>query len=323
MVLGCLYDDAQSGGNGISFAGIDGVSLETIANLASRNIVVVNVTELGEQHVQLRPGSYSLQSAVVLSEPVEAFRCVSGLPPLKLPKLYHLMRMQEQGFERRDGEPPPLEPAAPLLCLGDLRKPISYFAALACREDIWTKGVGQILHSKSDGYYRCLLTLPADKLQRVLLAIEDKQDSWFVEQLKVDGHEPDDHAEALQDANADEEAPFVGDAVALALHVAPVVPGSQWIRCNVDLGEGTRIQRIWFDNCTGGSGHRRGFTNCGVHGCIKYRPVYGDRLEFAVAMYLWLQDAFDREYDRSDHLRFWPADEAVHAAMPSARLFDF
>ena len=323
MVLGLLFDDAQSGGDGLRFSGMDGPRWETIANLASRNIVAVNESEFGEQHLQLKPGSYSLQSAVVLSGPVEAFRSLSGLPPLKLPKLYHLMRMQEQGFERMGVLPPPLEPAARLLCLCDLRKPISYFAALACREDIWAKGVGHILHTKTDGYYRCLLTLPADKVQHGLLAIEDKQDAYFVEQLKLEGQEHDADVEAIQDGNADAVALLaLGDVDALVLQ-APVVPGSQWVRCAVDFGEGTRVQKIWFDNCTGGSGTRRGFTNCPVHGCIKYKDVYADRLEYAVAMYLWLQEAMTTDCDRFDHLRFWPTDVDVHAAKMSARLVNF
>ena len=114
----------------------------------------------------------------------------------------------------------------------------------------------------------------------------------------------------------------LGDAGVLDLQ-APVVQGSQWRRCTVDMGEGTRIQGIWFDNCTGGSGHRRGFTNCVTHGCIKYKDVYADRLEIVVAMNLWQQEALNSGIDRYDHLRFWPQAIAVRAALPNARLVAF
>ena len=111
------------------------------------------------------------------------------------------------------------------------------------------------MHTKTDGYYRCLLTLPADKLQHVLLAIEDKQDAYFVEQLKLEGREQHSDVEAIQDGNADAVAIVaLGDVGALVLQ-APVVPGSQWVRCTVDLGEGTRVQKTWFDNCIGAPGH--------------------------------------------------------------------
>ena len=104
--------------------------------------------------------------------------------------------------------------------------------------------------------------------------------------------------------------------------VAPVVVGAEFVRCWVSLG-GDRRYKVYFDNCTGGSGKRRGFSNCTNHGCIIYRPTYGSRLEFATAMFLWHEHAFDNVINRGEHLRFWPATEQVQVAMASASLQNF
>ena len=210
----------------------------------------------------------------------------------------------------------------PLRTQLSLSRPLSYFVALRSRQQIFAKIDGPIEHKRSDHYCRCLLQLPAAQLQHVLADMEGKSDQWYKEHLCIE--DVGDDADQLDDGVGDS-----GQAALLALPepdlpgvFAPIVAGAEWVRCWVSLG-GDRRYKVYFDNCTGGSGHRRGFSNCSHHGCIIYRPTYGSRLEFAVAMCLWHEHAFENEILRADHLRFWPAEEHVQNAMPSARLENF
>ena len=97
-----------------------------------------------------------------------------------------------------------------------------------------------------------------------------------------------------------------------------------WARSLVDLGPGTHVFKVWFDNCTGGSGRRRGFTVCGPHSCIKYHQIYGTPKEFFVAMALWQQRGLDDiTMDHAGHLAYWPTNNEVQASLPSLRLRPF
>eukprot|EP00972_Heterocapsa_arctica_P007490 1092612-Heterocapsa_arctica.AAC.1 len=75
---------------------------------------------------------------------------------------------------------------------------------------------------------------------------------------------------------AGEEPP--SDMLCDTMLLPPMVTGSGLRRAIVDMGEGTPICHIFFDNFTGGSVHQRGFLDCPHHGCIKYKLVYDESM---------------------------------------------
>ena len=121
---------------------------------------------------------------------------------------------------------------------------------------------------------------------------------------------------------------YVAGAIVLA-HlplVAPRVVASddEWVRCYADSDPGTDEHKVYFDNCTGGSGKRRGWTVCREHGCIKYATVFGDRLRFCTAMLIW-QGAADINPALvwSTHMAHRPTDAEIDAMVDLVRLRNF
>ena len=85
---------------------------------------------------------------------------------------------------------------------GSLTRPLSYFVALLNTEIIRGKGINRILHGGKDGYYRCLISLPAEKLALLGDALHsaDTENKWYLQQVV-------DHA------GADQAEPNVEDVV--------------------------------------------------------------------------------------------------------------
>ena len=149
-----------------------------------------------------------------------------------------------------------------------------------------------------------------------------KRNDWFAKCLKdVPGLE-DEETPEVEDGLPQLVAPCVPVDV-LASIVAPIVPIILWRRCIVDMGSGTREQKIYFDNCSGGGGAQRGFSNCMITNTIKYRPVQDTRERFCVAMYLWYERAVAGDITREAHLDYWPLDVDVDVALQTARMHDF
>jgi hypothetical protein len=117
---------------------------------------------------------------------------------------------------------------------------------------------------------------------------------------------------------------FVPEPPLLALGdvVAPAVVDELFLRCWTSKGADTLRLKVWFDNCSGGV-KQRAFTNCPVHGCIKYIPVLDTRLRTCAALWLWRTHADNHECTRSGHLSWFPTDEVVDAALDTFVLEPF
>ena len=142
---------------------------------------------------------------------------------------------------------------------------------------------------------------------------------------------------ALKDDGGESSDSDPGDAPPRALLnvpgalplLPPVVLGdrvpwhmTEWRRCWVTYLD-TNI-KVWFDNCCGAGGIRRGWSNCSTHRCGNIRPVVGSRDFFVCAMALWHRHGYgDAGMTRADHMGFWPEHDAIVAALPVCTFENF
>lgn len=294
------------------------ISAASLARLRERSVVHVSIDESGRDVVMFAREAVTSCPFSNWTNPVQAFRCASDEPVLKLPKLYHAIRLQEDGWQPAFGRLQDVvcdDDGADLRYKAEITKPASYFAALSSRAQIFQKGVPSISHNMTDGYYRCLILASAAKLQHVLANMAGKDDAWFVESLKS---ATSANVLAIEDMPGDQ-----ADVDALSAITDGIAPymlpedtlGGDWCRCIAALTPDGPAHKIWFDNCSSASGKKRGFTNCAVHGCIKYKHTEGSFREFLTAMCLWHAHCDGRELTREQHLQYWPSADEVQTSV--------
>ena len=177
----------------------------------------------------------------------------------------------------------------PHLCSVNFAKPKSYFAVMLAAPAIIEKGVPSIRYDQSDGYYRCLLRLPAEKLKRMLadLAKEPRTDRFSKQLVIEDGG---DELEPVSDEEVG-EPPLPLPDLAIEAGLAPIIPqvavSDSWARCIARHG-GHEVLRVYFASASEASGAARGWSTCARHDCRRYRPCgnYPDRLQFVAEMAL-------------------------------------
>ena len=138
--------------------------------------------EFGETMIALRPEALKFEALVGVFNPKLVHRVFSQIPPWKRTKLQLVMELVQEGFE--PGAPvSSLHQDSRLVVSTSWSRPLTYFAALACRLDIWQKVDTGIAHDQVDYYYRCLLFLEGSALAKVMEKSAGKGDSWFKAQL--------------------------------------------------------------------------------------------------------------------------------------------
>jgi hypothetical protein len=197
--------------------------------------------------------------------------------------------------------------------------------------------VTEICHGRPDHYYRCLLLLNVADLVPVLadMAAQGHNDSWFESRLKAIGCiqlELQDDEDINIGSGQEDELPglslqdlgssIVGDDIIIPQFVKPVVHS----RVKIDTGEGTPAYKVYFDNFSrqGNScSNQRGFIDCHLHSCIKYRVIVDETVEYYCARaYLWMQNAAAFG-TKASHLAWEATDADIVQVMPSLRLTPF
>jgi hypothetical protein len=300
-----------------------GFSLETIEAARECGVLSVGPLSSGDLQVALNPGGITWASAILLRDPLPLRECgldAKHMSRSKLDLIYELLR---SGWAHAAA----LEDWSPeSACTFDLNvaRPLSYFAALVGRDAIVAKGCSYIGHRFRDGYYRCLLFLPAAKLVPILADLTcERPNEWFQKQL-VDS-EPlalEAGRVAIEAAPAPPEPlpDMPHDAGILAL----VVEAASLSRCIVDAGDGSLQLQVYFDNSTHQSGQQRGWVVCCHHlNCIRYRFVGArDRRAFCADMYAW-HESGPSFLDKQAHLSE-PADPTViDVVAATIRIEDF
>jgi len=323
----CLSQLVWKGGMDaeVPISSLGGVCAATLGKCMELGLVDSRTDEFLEQQVAINSRSV-LQTpifALVDSTPVHRIALYGKL--WKLPKVYLMVRLHEVGWTA--GEPTdPFELTSPFAYHAKVSRPIMYFVALILAADIFDKGVESIKHNGTHLYYSVLVHSPADKIMGLLARLEGEPNA-----VKTELHELEDESESdSSDSDIDRRRrcaranPDPHAGLAIVPHVDDRVPwwNSEWRRTVVTIGAETA--KVYFDNESAGSGRRRGWCDCSLHGCGCIRPVRESRNFFAVWCFLWkAHGATDPHMTRSQHLKFSPSDEAVRAAMPSATFADF
>ena len=236
--------------------------------------------------------------------------------------------LRSQGWESSREALEPWSIDDPLHYLMDLKRPVSYFAALLSRSSILEKGVASIRHDASDGYYRCLIHVDGPRLLEILDAStqQARSDDWFKALLVA-------NAEISGNASGDE----VDDEAVLALppplehmaHAGGIIPvetvSDLWIRC-IARRPGHEDLKIYFDGASGGDGRQRGWAYHPGNDIRLYRHCdhFASREHFAAWMALWHSaGVLDVCNTRESHFNYLPLPDDVAALARSIVLVQF
>lgn len=313
----------------VCFDDINDIHWSALERLKSVGAIDIRIDEILRSMVSVVKAGVNFAPLYGLKDHMLAFRFVEDRSALKSSKVYHMVRLHEEGWRPGQVEND-FRPGRPQLYNQNLKAPCSYFRALRECAMIFQKGALVIKHRQKDGYYQVLLKVGADKLQATLLAIENL-DAGAIKQAIIDAggdaedeepEEPDQLCPGSPGSNR--LALLGGDLPALPPAVQPVaIPwrDSDFRRCRVLLGR-TDI-KVYFDNMS--TGVRRGWADCKTHRCGCIRVIKDlDRNRFAVAMALWHRYGFNKTaMTRVEHLAFWPAVSDIEANLPNAQFIEF
>ena len=204
-------------------------------------------------------------------------------------------------------------------------KSTSYYACLLQRDNIFKKGLTGILHSRTDNYYKCLLLLDADRLMKFLTEHDAcPGDQTCRDMLKdVDADDSDDNTDHVQPIEMLEPATRllpVEDG-----HVDHELQVDTWMRkIIIDNRDPNITLKVHFDGSSHSSGIQRGWANCDVHQCIRYRQIdrSEDQLDFCAEMYMWFKKRHDY-HDKPQHLDYVPSRAEIDLARQHITLRDF
>ena len=323
-VLGLLNERGAQNAR-VRFDSLANVNANTISELVKFGVLTLGVSEFGEQTVAIRPEAVTDVPAYGVRSPIPAYRVITSLPSKKHPKGLLLFRLHELGWLPEAGSTE-YTPDAAMLYKPGFSQPLSYFRSLYEASLIFGKGVPKIMYGKSDYYYKCLLDVDGPKLMPLLDGLEEQADEWLRNRyralvpVKNKGDDGDGSSDGSGgdggDAGGGAIVPVGGLGGILEPVVADRIPWwqTEWQRCWVTLNG--QSCKVWFDNCCGANGIRRGWANCGTHRCGKLKPVVEDRDYFACALALWRNHGFGNDaMSRAEHMAFWPTDADIRAAI--------
>jgi hypothetical protein len=309
----------------IPFTAIDGIHSDVVQDLAERGVVVLRQDEFLDVHVSLNPYMLVPISIPAVGAAVPLSRDVLAAQPCKLPKVYYMFRLREEGW--LPGPAKVFVQNGPQLYIESLDRPLSYFIALHTSSRIFQKGATEIRHREKHVYYKILLQVRADKLLAVLADYDNSPGDQLAPRIQacLEENAPDVDEREGDDDPPVEPFPLMDAAPnSLPSLLAPIVPWweTQWRRTYAQLGQ-TRV-KVWFDNACANSGLRRGWSNCSVHGCGRIRTVWGTRNEFATAQVLWARFGEENPHiSKQEHLAWKPSMESVQDALPHVTFDDF
>ena len=325
---------AKKGQQRLPFAELRGVHVTTLRRLAHHGALLLSEDEFGETFIVLNHGAIGWSYAMTVGCPLQMCHVPSTEPALKRSKLDLVLALTMDGWRHSGDLPAAWEPGCHRRFCMNLRLPHSYFVALFCEQDIMQKGVDRILHGQSGQYYKMLLTLDGDSLKQALANLPEQAERPAVFQMSFDDAIMDDDQE-VPGMLPDSVPPVRPDAESSALPdadfayseqglMAPAVTLSGWSRCIVDAGAGTKQMKLFFDHGSHSSGRQRGWVDCDLHDCRRYRHVSGTQAEFSAEMYAWfINSASDGIHDRWCHLAYHPPSADVAALVDKLRFTQF
>jgi len=318
----------ESSGHSVPVARLHGVHKDTLDKLATHGTISLTEDEFGETCASMHRSATGWTLAVCLGRPLLLCQTMSDEPVLRQSKLELLCALVQDGWQHCAEPPAAWLPGKPKLFNAAMKMPLSYFAALADYTSVFAKGVSSIAHGASNLYYRALLLLEGDRLQKVIADILGRPatDVAFVEDDAHTGdvdHLLDQLGESCPGQQASDNIPDMQLGFENGELCPTVVLFQGWTRCVVDAGPGTPAVKVYFDHYTSGL-RQRGFVECGVHTCRRYRYITGTQAEFCAEMYVWHRHGSDPGVDsRWTHLEFVPTPAEVQDVMKRLRLTPF
>ena len=325
-----------NGGNGaVEMNDLYQYSAVEIEKMVMSGILASSRTIFGEPAVALNTDMIQWGVLVLLSEPCQHIRLQSQHKNMQRSKLDIILQLRSHGWrEAADQDLEIWKPGQPLLYIAGMRQPLSYFVCLLQHGAITSKGVPEIKHRQLDGYYKCLLSLPAGaELDKVLAEMDHKPNKWFLANIKdnetaaeeIGGEgQPHDEQAALEDVAEHAEAEHASAACSLLFSQ---VKSDGFSRQLVDVGSQTPQAKVYFDHFSGSgpeSHKQRGFIACAEHCCIRYRQVEetDSLLDFCCRAYIWHIKA-NNFTDKQNHLAYEPSDDEVVELRDHIRLIPF
>lgn len=301
-------------------------SKQVVERLRARGAVCVATDDFGEMTVALNASGVTFSSLVLLGQPSWLPLCFSAKGVLNRSKIDVVMELVRQGWRLEGRLVGAWSVGDPLVCDSNLSRPLSYFAVLLRRSEVADKGVQSIPHTAVDAFYRCLLLLPARKVQAMLRGGVGKSSAFYVEQLRAAGPlalQHDAHL-AIEDGLAVE-----GDAQPDGgiLPLPPLMVGElppAWTRVRAKLPCGYSL-RVYFDHFSHSSSVQRGFVNCSAHpSCIKYEFVTSapDKATFVAKIVAW-ERLGEGMSTKEEHLVAIPDQQTVATVKAQMTLEDF
>ncbi len=210
--------------------------------------VVLETDEAGRTVAAVNTRGVEWSVAYLAGSPLAVGRFRLNLPLWSTPKLEWFLRLALDAWEPADEDLVPFAPGGPKRFRGRLREPASYLACLVLHGKLFAKGVEAIPHGRPDMFYRCLLTLPAERMAAFLQEAAGQQgNAFFVGLLRDSGVEVAQVPDDVPLPFAALPAPAPGAAVAAPGEpgIAPlVVAPAGWARCHVDMGGHVQLQGL-------------------------------------------------------------------------------
>ena len=82
----------------VCFEQLRGVHADTVSLLEASGVLKMVPDDFGALTVQLDSARVRFDALSLIGSSIQAFRCTAPGPPLLLPKIYHMMRLCEEGW---------------------------------------------------------------------------------------------------------------------------------------------------------------------------------------------------------------------------------
>ena len=307
----------------VRFETLRSVPMGEIHDLVQHGLVTADEDEFGSLVLTVVRQKIEPNVMQNLGDPIHAIRNLSDQNLLKCSKIEVLGRLREQGWQHAENTGDGYEAGSPKVFQFIWSRPLSYFVALHSHLTIFAKGVRSIMHNGADSYYRCLLSLRADKLSVVLREGSEMSNEFYANALKDEGDFDDGRGLCPVPSHVNMDEQPLDMLVDMPPLLPPAASCAEWARCVVKGPDGLS-HKIWFDNCSHGSGHKRAWVNCSKHGCIKYVPIFGGYRSFCGAMHMWWRRQHELpEISKAEHLDSWPCQEDIDNASSTIELSPF
>jgi hypothetical protein len=199
----------------------------------------------------------------------------------------------------------------------------SYLTCLVTASELFEKSIPEILHGKTDGYYKALLKLTGSQLQAMLALGDDAGDSRY--KALLDGAPGSNEEGSAEEDEPGEDPGPLEDAIAVEAGGSGggdrELPG-QWTRARASFQEHPVGLGVYFDHPSAAR-RQKGYVTCRTHPqCTRWRMVFGSKKHYCAYMLAW--ERADHDFSAANpHMKYEPSTEEVADVERALVLEDF